>query len=328
MNMKKTILPFLAALCGLGTAAAQDIIVRTDSVRIEARVTEVAPDAVRYKRFSNPDGPTYVLPIDQICSIRYANGDVDRFGAHASHEVMHEPAGGAAGSAGAVAAVPAAAPSSAAAASSPSAGTAAAPVSAEPAAPVYEAPVEMVARTYEIGDYYEANGLRGVVCQLNEEGTHGLLISMEEATLPWSVFAKKEEWRRTGVADRKDGSANMAAMERYIAENGLSWSDFPAFDWCRRQGEGWYLPSIDELIVIGHLYNGGSRIRSNRQTRQHFNDTLKGNGGERMDRMMYYFSSTELDGKFAATSHMAIEPPYVVEIPKHNKFLVRAVHKF
>lgn len=322
--MKKTILPFLAALCGLGTAAAQDIIVRTDSVRIEARVTEVAPEAVRYKRFSNPDGPTYVLPIDQILSIRYANGDVDRFDAHAVHEVVHEPAGGAAVSAAASSAEAVAAGP---AASSSSAG-AAAPASSEPAAPVYEAPVEMVARTYEIGDYYNANGLRGVVCQLNEEGTHGLLISMEEATLPWSVFAKKEEWRRTGVADRKDGSANMAAMERYIADNGLSWSDFPAFDWCRRQGEGWYLPSIDELIVIGHLYNGGSRIRSNRQTRQRFNDSLKSNGGERMDRMMYYFSSTELDGKFAATSHMAIEPPYVVEIPKHNKFLVRAVHKF
>ena len=28
------------------------------------------------------------------------------------------------------------------------------------------------------------------------------------------------------------------------------------------------------------------------------------------------------------TSHMNIEPPYVVEIPKYNKFLVRAVHAF
>jgi len=25
---------------------------------------------------------------------------------------------------------------------------------------------------------------------------------------------------------------------------------------------------------------------------------------------------------------MGIEPPYVIEIPKYNKFLVRAVHKF
>ena len=47
-----------------------------------------------------------------------------------------------------------------------------------------------------------------------------------------------------------------------------------------------------------------------------------------MDRMVYYFSSTEMDEKNAYTSHTSLEPPYVVEIPKYNKFLVRAVHKF
>ena len=47
-----------------------------------------------------------------------------------------------------------------------------------------------------------------------------------------------------------------------------------------------------------------------------------------MDRMVYYFSSTEKDEKSAFTSHMSVEPPYVLDIPKYNKFLVRAVHKF
>ena len=79
--MKKTIMLLLTALWGVWTAAAQDLIVRTDDTRIEARVTEVAPDAVRYKRFSNPDGPTYVLPVDRIRSIRYANGEEEVFSA-------------------------------------------------------------------------------------------------------------------------------------------------------------------------------------------------------------------------------------------------------
>ena len=47
-----------------------------------------------------------------------------------------------------------------------------------------------------------------------------------------------------------------------------------------------------------------------------------------MDRLVYYFSSTEKDEKTAYTSHMDLEPPFVVEIPKHNKFLVRAVRRF
>ena len=61
--------------CGILTAAAQDLIVKTDASKIEANVVEVSPDAVRYKRFSNPDGPTYVLPVAEIHYIRYANGE-------------------------------------------------------------------------------------------------------------------------------------------------------------------------------------------------------------------------------------------------------------
>ena len=49
---------------------------------------------------------------------------------------------------------------------------------------------------------------------------------------------------------------------------------------------------------------------------------------QRMDRLVYYFSSTEKDEKEAYTTHTGIEPPYVIEIPKYNKFLVRAVRKF
>ena len=64
--MKRTILLLFAALCGALTAAAQDLIVKTDATKIEAKVIEITPEAVRYKRFSNPDGPTYVLPVKEI----------------------------------------------------------------------------------------------------------------------------------------------------------------------------------------------------------------------------------------------------------------------
>ena len=77
--MKKTILLLVAALCGVLTAAAQDLIVKTDATKVEAKVTEITPDAVRYKRFSNPDGPTYVLPVADIDYIQYANGEKERF---------------------------------------------------------------------------------------------------------------------------------------------------------------------------------------------------------------------------------------------------------
>ena len=85
---------------------------------------------------------------------------------------------------------------------------------------------------------------------------------------------------------------------------------------------------IDEVLAIGNNFNGGTRMHYDRQARNRFNDALKDNGGKRMDRLVYYFSSTEKDEKEAYTTHTGIEPPYVIEIPKYNKFLVRAVRKF
>ena len=302
--MKKLLFVLFAVWCGAMTAAAQDLIVKTDASQVEARVLEISPDAVRYKRFSNPDGPTYVLPVAEIRYIRYANGEVEYY----AKEVPAEPL------------TPAR-----------SAGEAQEqPAGETEAGPQAEAPrpaPEYVLRRYEVGDLYDRDGVKGVVCIVSDEGTHGLVISLEQIYLTWSEF-RKPDLRTVGAENRTDGEENMRTVEAYIAANGLSWDDFPAFKWCRERGEGWYLPSIDELLTIGHNYNGGSRMKNNRQARNKFNDALKDAGGKRMDRMVYYFSSTEMDEKNAYTSHTSLEPPYVVEIPKYNKFLVRAVHKF
>lgn len=302
--MKKLLFVLFAVWCGAMTAAAQDLIVKTDASQVEARVLEISPDAVRYKRFSNPDGPTYVLPVAEIRYIRYANGEVEYY----AKEVPAEPL------------TPA---RSAGEAQEQAAGETEAVPQAEAPRP---AP-EYVLRRYEVGDLYDRDGVKGVVCIVSDEGTHGLVISLEQIYLTWSEF-RKPDLRTVGAENRTDGEENMRTVEAYIAANGLSWDDFPAFKWCRERGEGWYLPSIDELLTIGHNYNGGSRMKNNRQARNKFNDALKDAGGKRMDRMVYYFSSTEMDEKNAYTSHTSLEPPYVVEIPKYNKFLVRAVHKF
>lgn len=317
---KSTLLLFWALCCGISAAVAQDLIVRTDSTRIEARVTEVSPETVRYKRFSNPDGPTYVLPVAGIDYIRYANGETDRFRQPAAPAPAPDaPVAGAP-------AAPAPAPDAPVAAPAPASATASAPAASAPAAPA-ALPVQYELKRYAVGDYYDFNGVKGVVCKVTEDGLHGMVVSLDEVMIPWSVF-RKPDLRTVGAVDRTDGRVNMQTVARYIAENGLSWDDFPAFKWCREQGEGWYLPAIDEVLAIGNNFNGGTRMHYDRQARNRFNDALKEHGGKRMDRLVYYFSSTEQDEKSVHTSHMDMKPPYVVGIPKYNKFLVRAVHLF
>ncbi len=289
----------LAVALGLTVSlSAQDLIVKTDATQVEARVLEISPEQIRYKRFSNPDGPTYVLPVSAVDYIRYANGETESFRA--------------------------AQPVSPASPLSP-----AAPAAPAAPAPVYSpAPATPNAlQRYNIGDFYEADGVKGVVCLLNEDRTHGLILSLDEIYLHWSEFSKTD-LRTVGADDVADGRANMEKVAAYIAANNGSWNDFPAFKWCRDKGEGWYLPAINELLTIGHNYNGGSRAKFDRQARNRFNGALKEHGGDRMDRLVYYFSSTEKDEKSACTSHMDLEPPFVVEIPKYQKFLVRAVRRF
>ena len=317
MMKKSTLLLFWALCCGISAAVAQDLIVRTDSTRIEARVTEVSPETVRYKRFSNPDGPTYVLPVAGIDYIRYANGETDRF----RQPAAPAPAPAVAAPVPGTPAVPAPAPDAPVAVPTPASATA-----SDPAAPA-ALPVQYELKRYAVGDYYDFNGVKGVVCKVTEDGLHGMVVSLDEVMIPWSVF-RKPDLRTVGAVDRTDGRVNMQTVARYIAENGLSWDDFPAFKWCREQGEGWYLPAIDEVLAIGNNFNGGTRMHYDRQARNRFNDALKEHGGKRMDRLVYYFSSTEQDEKSVHTSHMDMKPPYVVGIPKYNKFLVRAVHLF
>lgn len=53
---------------------AQDLIVRTDDARIEARVLEVRAKQVTYKSWADPDGPTTLLSTDCVRYVRYQDG--------------------------------------------------------------------------------------------------------------------------------------------------------------------------------------------------------------------------------------------------------------
>ena len=55
--MKRALICLVALLFGgLSLAGAQDLLVRRDGQRLKVLVTEISPETVRYKRFTNPDG--------------------------------------------------------------------------------------------------------------------------------------------------------------------------------------------------------------------------------------------------------------------------------
>ncbi len=65
--------------CVVGTADAQDILVKKDGNIVKAKVMEITPTEIKYKRFSNPDGPLYTIEKNVVLSIVYENGEKELF---------------------------------------------------------------------------------------------------------------------------------------------------------------------------------------------------------------------------------------------------------
>ena len=79
MFMKKNLLFILVLVLFCQSAFSQDKIYRKNGKVVEAKIVEVGVDEIKYREFSNPDGPIYVLESDRISKIVYANGKTEKF---------------------------------------------------------------------------------------------------------------------------------------------------------------------------------------------------------------------------------------------------------
>lgn len=75
--MKKIL--FFLMLLSATTAFAQDVIVKKDGSTILSKVLEITTTEVKYKKFSNPNGPTYSIAKSEIQAINYENGEKEVF---------------------------------------------------------------------------------------------------------------------------------------------------------------------------------------------------------------------------------------------------------
>lgn len=76
--MKRFILSLVAIII-TSVCFAQDIIVQKDGSIIQAKVLEVGTTEVKYKKWSNQDGPSYAIAKSNILAITYQNGEKESF---------------------------------------------------------------------------------------------------------------------------------------------------------------------------------------------------------------------------------------------------------
>lgn len=337
----RTFMIFVAAMSLAISASAQDLLVKRNGEKMKVKVLKITNRKVEFVRHGT-ELPIYSLPISDIEYIEYPMGDRDTFGRKVKPETPVQK-----GPTKWHGAVPA--PDGRVSIEVDLSGGKA--QTTEPQTQPQQEPQTPkrwhgavthpegqgikydIARPaedviYSIGDIYNKNGVKGVVVMLSDGGRHGVIMSLDEACLAWSNLPRKQ-MKAVGASDRYDGEKNMKAVEKYIAENSLSWSNFPAFEWCRAKGEGWYLPSINELWSAGTMYLGGSRTISNRRMRKNFNASVEGVGGTPLSGVMTYHSSTEdEDARYSLYSHMNSEPPYIQPGHKADDLFVRAFYKF
>lgn len=107
------------------------------------------------------------------------------------------------------------------------------------------------------GDILEINGVKGIVFQVDEEGTHGSMMSIKAFRGVKDAWCSKSKYAEEIPADSKtDGMKNTQAVYDYAAQNHIDLREFPAFAWCKSLGEGWYIPSISQLEVFINYWLG------------------------------------------------------------------------
>lgn len=72
--MKKILLLFLSSYVSF-TTTAQDIIIKRNGDELQCKILEVSGEEVTYKRWSNPNGPTFKEKKEDIFLIKYENGE-------------------------------------------------------------------------------------------------------------------------------------------------------------------------------------------------------------------------------------------------------------
>ena len=175
---------------------------------------------------------------------------------------------------------------------------------------------------YKVGDYYNDGVKEGVVFEVSADGRSGKIVSMKQSSenLLWASDSAEQE-RLIGANSETNGAYNMAKVKAIYGWQ----SKYPAFKWCADLGEGWYLPSIEELKVF----------TLNTAVHDAVNRTLVARGGTQLfDRGVnaWYWSSTENDyedssGVFCAWL-VKLYCGYTYNRTKRNDCIVRAVATF
>ena len=159
---------------------------------------------------------------------------------------------------------------------------------------------------YSVGDFYDDGTKQGVVFEVSEDGKHGKIVSLNEALLQWCTYEQYGKY--VGANSDFDGKFNTD-----VVMQSDDCAEYPAFKWCREQGEEWYLPSEDEFKSIFRV----KRLVNKTLTQYSYKEIIDDGA---------YWSSTECD-EFCAW-YVSMYSGRTFNFSKYDSNYVRAVSAF
>lgn len=177
---------------------------------------------------------------------------------------------------------------------------------------------------YEPGMFYNENGVKGVIFAIKEHKASGTMfcyvMSMDEEDLPWSY-------------EQVDLSYANSAWGAWITEDifhpgrdNRDINNYPAFKWCVEHGDGWFLPSQEEMEWMWDAISGGQH-KFEAPTVAEYNKVLTENGGEPVQET-FYWSSTGLDSTSSVAIAFMENSVICLESTRDKAYSVRAAYRF
>ena len=177
---------------------------------------------------------------------------------------------------------------------------------------------------YEPGMLYNENGVKGVIFAIKEHKASGTMfcyvMSMDEEDLPWSY-------------EQVDLSYANSAWGAWITEDifhpgrdNRDINNYPAFKWCVEHGDGWFLPSQEEMEWMWDAVSGGQH-KFEAPTVAEYNKVLTENGGEPLQET-FYWSSTGLDSTSSVAIAFMENSVICLESTRDKAYSVRAAYRF
>ena len=176
---------------------------------------------------------------------------------------------------------------------------------------------------YEIGQIYEVNGAKGVAYAIKtdrQNRTWAYFFSMDEADLQWSTenvwcncISDKGSWNTYDPFDPNYSQADGGVRDI---------NNYPAFKWCMDHGDGWFMPSSDELQWMWDAISEGTHKFDNASVAA-YNKLLTDNGGMPFVET-YYWSSNETADDLVELIAFMNDSVVCLDPQKSYKYTVRA----